>query len=136
MMQLAFYKGRTRLFDRAVQWWTRGPYSHVELVFSDGRAASASTRDGGVRIKYIKWNLESWDFITVNGDETLAKKWFEDHTGEKYDYIGLFGFLWRPYKDNKRRWFCSEAVLEALQLSTESWRFCPNTLASIVKNKS
>lgn len=40
--KVAFYKGRHRLFDRLVQWWTRGPYSHCELLLyglPDGTAA-------------------------------------------------------------------------------------------------
>ena len=126
-MKLAFYKGRTRLFDRAVQWWTRGPYSHVELVFSDGIAASSSVRDGGVRLKRIEWKPERWDFVDAIGDEGAARRWFEAHVGQRYDYLGLFGFLWRPNGGANRRWFCSEAVAAALGM-TDAWRFCPNTL--------
>ena len=52
-MRTAFYKG-TRpgwqgIYSRAVRVIDRGPYSHCELVFSDGLSASASYIDGGVR---------------------------------------------------------------------------------------
>lgn len=43
-MRAAFYRG-TRpglqgIYSRAVRWIDRGPYSHSELVFSDGLSAS------------------------------------------------------------------------------------------------
>jgi hypothetical protein len=131
-MHLAFYKGRHRVFDRAVQWWTRGPYSHVELVFSDGMAASSSKRDGGVRMKPISFAPDRWDFVVIAGDEAAARAWFRRHAGAGYDVAGLFGFLWRPASGASRRWFCSEAVAAALGIR-DAWRFCPNTLAAAVR---
>ena len=55
-MKAAFYKG-TRpglqgIYSRAVRAIDRGPYSHCELVFSDGLSASASYIDGGVRLSH------------------------------------------------------------------------------------
>jgi len=133
-MRIAFYKGRRSglagAFDALVRWWTRGPYSHVELVFSDGLSASASNRDGGVRFKPITFNPDRWDFLPVDGDERAARAWFLAHYGAAYDYAGLFGFLWRPGKGATRRWFCSEAIAAALGYR-DPWRFCPNTLAVI-----
>lgn len=131
-MRIAFYKGRHRLFDRVVQWWTRGPYSHVELLFSDGLAASSSIRDGGVRLKVIKFVPERWDILPIEGDEAAARAWFDSHLGQGYDAAGLFGFVWRPAAGETRRWFCSEAVAAALGMG-DAWRFCPNTLAAALK---
>lgn len=133
-MKLAFYKGRrggfAGLFDAAVRWWTRGPYSHVELVFDDHLSASASTRDGGVRFKRIDFHPDRWDFVEIGGDWQAALAWFEAHKGQGYDYAGLFGFVWRPGNGVNRRWFCSEAVAAALGIR-DPWRFCPNALAAI-----
>ena len=55
-MQVAFYKGKKRLFNRLTAWWLRGLYSHCELVLgyeADGRAicVASSFLDGGVRQK-------------------------------------------------------------------------------------
>ena len=72
-MKVALYKGKrggfAGAFDAAVRWWTRGAYSHVELVFSDGMAASSSTRDGGVRFKRIDFKPDQWDFVELKVDE-------------------------------------------------------------------
>jgi hypothetical protein len=121
-----------------VRWWTRGPYSHVELVFSNGLSASASARDGGVRFKRIDFKPEHWDFVELKVDEEqgfdeeYARAFFEEREGLGYDYFGLFGFIWRPGSGVSRRWFCSEAVAAALGYR-DPWRFCPNTLAAVIR---
>jgi hypothetical protein len=132
-MKLACYKGKrggtAGFFDAAVRWWTRGPYSHVELVFSDGVSASSSMRDGGVRFKEIEYHPDRWDFVEIDGDEKAARAWFTANEGARYDWLGLFGFVWRPGNGKGRRWFCSEAIAAALGMK-DPWRFCPNTLSA------
>lgn len=130
-MQVAFYKGKERgsagIIDRLIRWWTDGPYSHCELVFSDGLCASSSNADGGVRFKRIDLTPEDWDVIDIAGDEAEARKWFYAHAGALYYLLGDFGFVWRPIRGSKTRFFCSEAVGYALGMS-EPWQFNPNTL--------
>ena len=128
--QLAFYKGRDRLFDRAVQWWTNGPYSHCELVI-DGLCYSSSLRDDGIRTKVIDLTSGRWDVVAVTIDERAAQDWFFNHRGAAYDWAGLLGFVlpWRT--QDRRRWFCSEACAEAMGLP-ESWTISPNDLARLV----
>ena len=137
-MKLAFYKGKQRLFNRLVAWWTRGPYSHVELVFGpakDGRyvCGSASHTDGGVRIKTIALTPDKWDVFDVDvGNAEAAKNWFSSHWADGYDYLGLFGFVLRRGLQSRQRWFCSEAVAAALGFF-EPWRYDPNALFARVK---
>lgn len=130
-MKLAFYKakrgGFTGLFDAVVRWWTRGPYSHVELVLDDGTCWSASMRDGGVRAKVINVASGNWDLVEIDRDPAFAAAWFEAHEKRGYDYLGLFGFFWRPYYGASSRFFCSEAVAASLKFR-DPWRFDPNTL--------
>lgn len=138
-MHLAFYTGTRKgfhgLLNRAVRWWTRGPFSHVELVFSDGLAASASGVDHGVRFKDIQFDLARWVLVPIDGDEAQSRDWFKANLGKGYDYLGLFGFLWRPYNGERDRFFCSEAVALALGYP-EGWRFDPNTLAAVARMRS
>ncbi len=82
-MQAAFYKatrpGLQGIYSRAVRWIDRGPYSHAELVFSDGLSASASWMDGGVRFKRIDYDPERWDFVTLPDSlEPQARAWFAE----------------------------------------------------------
>ena len=136
-MKLAFYKGTRKglqgVYSRLTRWVDSGPYSHCELIFSDGSSASASFIDGGVRFKQIEYKPEHWDIINLQGfDEDKARQWFEDHEGEKYDLLGNLRFIFFFVKPSLNRWFCSEAIAEALDFA-ESWRLGPNGLAS---NKS
>ena len=138
-MKLAFYKGTRKglqgLYSRLARWVDSGPYSHCELVFSDGLSASASFIDGGVRFKQIKYKPEQWDVVELQGfDEDKARQWFEDHEGEKYDLLGNLRFIFFFVKPSNNKWFCSEAIAEALGIS-ESWRLGPNGLYILMTSK-
>lgn len=134
----AFYKGTqagpTGLFDRVVRWWTRSPYSHVELIFYDGgpnaisQAASSSRVDGGVRFSWFTFDPALWDFVDLPDALALpALEWFREHEFEKYDLLGNIHFVLSPVRDDKRKWFCSEAVAAALGIPDPA-RFDPGTL--------
>lgn len=132
--QAAFYKG-TRpgvagIYNRLVRWWTKSPYSHVELVLSTGRAWSASFADGGVRNKLINFDPAHWDLVDLPPAlERDAEAWFKAHRGAGYDVLGNLQFIVSPFPHSRERWFCSEAVAAALGIP-DPWRYAPGTLAS------
>jgi hypothetical protein len=135
-MKAAFYKGThpglPGIYNRLVRWWTRSPYSHVELVFDDGQAASSSAMDGGVRFKAIDFDPALWDFVDLPAAlAPAARTWFNAHGGQGYDYLGNAHFVLAPIEGEKRRWFCSEAVAASLGMS-EPWRFDPGALANVL----
>lgn len=136
-MHAAFYRG-TRpglpgLYNRLARWWTRGKYSHCELVFSDGVAASASFLDGGVRFKKIEFNPDKWDFIELPAHkEAAARAWFVKNEGKNYDLIGNVRFVLGFIEDHRDKWSCAEAVADALSI-TDAWRYEPNILASTLR---
>ena len=138
-MKLAFYKGTRKglqgIYSRLARWVDSGPYSHCELVFNDGLSASASFIDGGVRFKHIDYKEDNWDVVELQGfDEDKARQWFEDHEGEKYDLLGNLRFIFFFVKPSNNKWFCSEAIAEALIIS-ESWRLGPNGLYALMTRK-
>lgn len=133
-MQAAFYKanrpGWAGLYNRAVRAWERGPYSHCELVFSDGVSASASFMDGGVRFKQIDFDPQYWDFIGLPDYlEKDAYLWFQNHEGESYDLMGNLHLIVGFVPEGRRKKFCSEAVASALGIP-DAWRLGPNALYS------
>lgn len=129
-LQIAFYKGRSRFFNRAVAWWLRGPYSHCELIlFTTGlvaTCASSSYMDGGVRVKRMVLDPDHWDIVTVTTDADPSA-WLQAHQADRYDLLGLLGFVWRRQTGEQRKWFCSEAVAAMLGFP-EPWRFDPMAL--------
>ena len=138
-MKIAFYKGTRKglqgIYSRLARWIDSGPYSHCELIFNDGLSASASFIDGGVRFKHIDYKEDNWDVVELQGfDEDKARQWFEDHEGEKYDLLGNLRFIFFFVKPSNNKWFCSEAIAEALIIS-ESWRLGPNGIYALMTSK-
>lgn len=135
IVKIAFYKGTgtglSGLEDRAIRWWTSGGYSHAELAFSDGKTGLASASTKGVAISERAYNDAEWDLVEIVGDETAARAWFEANVGKPYDYLGDFGFVWRPVRGKDGAYFCSEAVAAAMGWN-DPWRYDPNTLAAAV----
>jgi hypothetical protein len=120
-MYLAFYKGRGRLFDRAIRMFTRGPYSHVELVMKEPTEGaeftgfSASGRDGGVRIKTISYEIDKWDFVEIPWANSLAWLKAKRYLDQPYDYLGIFLSQLLPLRRHLRgAWFCSELCAFAI----------------------
>lgn len=136
-MRLALYKstrpGLQGIYSRLARWIDGGPYSHCELVFSDGLSASASFIDGGVRFKAIDYDPAHWDFIELPFYlEPDARQWFAANEWAGYDLIGNLKFVMPLIPHSKSRWFCSEAIAEALGMA-DSWRYGPNGLAAAIQ---
>ena len=142
-MHLAFYRYSKSdsifktFIDRIICWWTCGPYSHVEIVWSldfekmIGISSSSSPRDGGVRTKEIYFDSDKWTFVEICGNELKAKEWFLEHSGEKYDFTAILGYLWRPLNKHNNKWICSESICEAFG-ANDSWRYDPNLLFNLI----
>lgn len=138
-MKLAFYKGTRKglqgLYSRLTRWVDAGPYSHCELIFSDGLSASSSFIDGGVRFKSINYKEDNWDFVELPDYlEAQAREWFEEHEGDKYDVLGNLRFILFFVQHSKNKHFCNEAISDSLGFK-ESWRLGPNGFASLFKSK-
>lgn len=134
-MKVAFYKGRHRFFDRLVQWWTKSKYSHTEVILSqdDGWAlcASSSFLDRGVRVKQIYMDPYKWDILEFpDADEKYACNWYRLNYKKKYDLLGLLSLI-TPIKEDKNKYWCSEANAASLKLDNP-WQYTPALLYSYI----
>jgi len=136
-LKLAFYKGAGRLDDRIIRAVTRSQFSHVELVRSyawpDCHSISASGRDGGVRIKGIRFDPKRWHVVHLL-DWVPQDAWTraEAHLGAAYDYRGILLSQALPLRRHAAdKWFCSELCGEALGLRNPH-RLAPGDLHSVV----
>lgn len=121
-MKIAFYLGKYGTFyDKLICTSTFSRFSHCEIVFSDYICASSSVRDGGIRFK--KLNLDDhWEIFNLyynnkpvsEFDELIARTWFDDHDGNKYNMLGAIGSLFRVNLSSKDKKFCSEACASVL----------------------
>ena len=141
--KIAFYKGLSAPGKDWTDWlickWTRGPYSHVELVIGD-YMYSSSPRDGKVRRKTHIFDDKTWDYVEIdNINEQNIIEFYDITRGNNYDWLGILGFI-IPIKDRTNKWFCSEWVSNALKISgyeklwkQEPSKISPNKLYRILK---
>ncbi|MFN9471045.1 hypothetical protein [Acidovorax sp.] len=136
-MHAAFYKairpGLGALYSHAVRIVDHGPYSHCELVFSDGVSASASWVDGGTREKRIAYRRGHWDALALPDHlEPRARQWVRDHMGLPYDLAGNLRFVLPIVPQDPCAWFCSEFLGGALAWH-EPERYGPNGAAALIR---
>jgi len=100
---------------RLVQRGQFARVTHVEGYYGANDAgqaiiASASLRDGGVRVKSAELTRENWVAIDVpcwNAKTSLA--FILPHVGEKYDLRGAVATVFLSGEDADR-WFCNEIL--------------------------
>ena len=127
-IKLAFYKGKGNWKNKVIRWWTKSPYSHVELILPDGDTwvsispmltSTVSKRS----ISTVK-DLNEWDFLSfeLSWREPVKDYQFrqlcnfiEETEGAKYDWLGMILSQMCPYLIKHRdRWYCSEWIAHAL----------------------
>ena len=113
-VKIAFYKAKGDWVDFLVRLWTNSPYSHVEIVHNKDWYSS-SPRDGGVRVKQIQDDGNSWDFIEVDIDTERLHQKYREYKGKGYDFKGIFLSNVLPLGwHNKDKVTCSEFVAGVL----------------------
>ncbi|VEH65424.1 Uncharacterised protein [Rodentibacter pneumotropicus] len=115
---LALYKNKRNwrkeplkaLADGITRFFTKGQYSHCELVvertvFTGGKhyerevyydCYSSSVQDGGVRCKQIDVSDSTkWDLISLDGiSEAQIRYYYELTKGRQYDWWGQSALCW------------------------------------------
>ena len=146
---LAFYKANNKhatMIDKLVALWTKGPYSHVELVYKSGNAEygiSADYDTNKVRKRVHVRNYDRWEYMPLQVESLKhILEFYELVKDDKYDFLGIFLSQILPLGvDANNRWFCSEFVTKALLIggvyNRKLWLYkpeyvSPNKLARIV----
>lgn len=133
-MKVIFLKRDPSFFGWLIKLWTGGPYSHCEILFSDGMMAS-SMQGEGVRFTHVgQQNFAiDWDSIEVpanEAEEQLVRKWFYGELGAGYDWYGLFCCQVLGYhREDPHDWWCSEACTAAIQTIGFLKKIQPYTLS-------
>lgn len=126
MVHLAFYKGPGNWITWLIRKITRGPYSHVLLLFSDGEGFSSSghfkpASAYGVRYKNVSDQAVDnyFDLVpvwTTESQETSLRKECNKYVGQSFNWKGLINYLY-PFKYSRPegKWYCTEICLHTLQ---------------------
>lgn len=120
-MKVAFRKAAKSWYSFVIRLYTRGPFSHCELVFSDGQCFSSQEGEGS-RFKLIDLKPAEWDLVDVLTDERVesqVRAFCESEKGCEYDWRGIsFSFLPIPIGwQHPDKWFCSEICTAGLQVA-------------------
>lgn len=132
MAKLALYKGKGKIGNALVRWWTDSKYSHCELIVGD-MAFSSSVTDGGVRAKRIDFHPKNWDIIAL--PQRLDHKiiaHFNETTGEPYGWLDLLrSQIFNSGANQDGATFCSEWCAAAIGLPNPT-SYSPRTLGELV----
>ena len=112
--KLAFYKAKGTWVDLLIRVFTNSKYSHIEIVCNKDWYSS-SPRDGGVRVKQIVNDGNSWDFIEVDIDKERLYQKYREYKGRGYDFKGILLSNILPIGwHSKNKATCSEFVADVL----------------------
>lgn len=148
-MFVAFYKGRgptwfIRFKQGLTKVWTRGHYSHCELIhqtwdevqdpFKDDAIemwyGATTYNPDGVASRQLVLKPEHWDIYDISNeiDIPLALEFLRSKIGLRYDWLGIYLSHVIPLGfDRSERYFCSEYLAECLGLKAPA-TFSPVSL--------
>jgi hypothetical protein len=146
MMKLMFYYGPGNLVTKIIRLLTHGPYSHVELQFTDG-CRFFSSGHGIYKGSHVVCDHKIydhwWDRILIPAtqkQEDVAEEFAFLLIGFPFDWRGLVSFL-LPLIDRRRRAkYCSAIVLEVLQSTLHMFpevrlKISPNGLYRLILSR-
>jgi len=129
-IKVAFYKGKGNWKNKVIRWWTKSPFSHVELVLPDEKTwisiSPFLTSKVAARNKE-QVTLDNWQFVEIQVTEQqveVIKEFYEFTEGCGYDWIGMLFSQFLPFHIKRRnKWYCSEWIAYALRISCViDWR--------------
>jgi hypothetical protein len=121
-IRIAFFKGdKSEWHHRFVRWWSKSPYSHAEIVLSDGQTwVSISpflyTRVAArVRTHVSESDWDYLDFMITESELNALRDFISETTGDGYDWPGMLLSQVLPFIiKGKGRWYCSSWIAHAL----------------------
>ena len=120
MMRLMFYRGPGDIVTKLIRVLTNGPYSHVELQFTNGHRFFASGHgvfQGAHMIRDYKVYIPSWDAILIPAtqeQEDAAQRFAFGLVGIPFDFRGMCNFLF-PGRSRRKGKYYSAVILDVLQ---------------------
>lgn len=118
-----------KIGSRLIRWFTWSKYSHVDIVIAGNEVIGA--RFDGVKIRTSK-DLDSVRFNVDAPDSVIGE--MITQIDKKYDWLALFGFLFRRKWEDENKWICSELVAWAFKESgyplvrSDVWRITPEDI--------
>ena len=119
-LQIRFVSGKG-WDSRLIEWYSRCPWSHVELLIDKRRTLGAQFK-GGVKwrsvydsayAKAIKY--EVWELPLTNEQSAIGRQLVLDAISSSYDWRAIFSFVLGPHRWHKKgAYICSGFVAGVL----------------------
>jgi hypothetical protein len=151
-VRIVLFKGPGSFVDTLIRWWTQSPYSHCELVFTDGTWFSTDTAEPQhVRLLPPEQTpatldpvafLANYDVIRIpmsEANEAKMRTWATSVVGAAYDWAGIyFSQVLNLGWHTATRYFCGEVDTEALEVggvpfTLQPQRYNPGRLAKTLR---
>jgi hypothetical protein len=106
-----------------LNWLSKGLYSHTEIEFVERKECFSSANKGkflGVRFDKtanVVKDPAKWDKIVLFIGHTEEQKLYDAckrKEGLKYDWLGVFGFIFPVGIEDKDRYYCSEICMDRM----------------------
>lgn len=125
---VGLYRGRHshRWGARFLAWWQRCDYSHCAVVWNaidDQMHVSDATLLRGVNSRWQPFEPALWELWDIECDRGALIEWVRRNEGQRYDWLGLLGFVWRRIKGASAAWWCSEMIADAVLGLDDPWRW-------------
>ena len=123
------YKSSGSLFDKMIEWTTRGPYVHVEIDLGDGKFIGAHNKPGDSGIVVHEGhpgrNVTPFTPKAAPDDLEAALKWAEAQVGKEYGWFDIISngikVLGIPLTlGEPGHWDCSDFVTRYLIIARAS----------------
>jgi hypothetical protein len=130
------------IFDNGESWTSTTQFDPATLIYPSAPDMAALKRTNGPLLRQINFPGWEYDFTEVHLDDAQklqVYRWcvetidqsIKDQAG--YDWNGIARFVLPWMKEHRADWFCSEAVVAALQTAgmfrgLKAWTISPNRL--------
>jgi hypothetical protein len=133
-MEILFYDAykndRLITLSKIIAFFSRGRYSHCELMFNNGDMFSMSPKT--MRGRFLKkYSIDKSKYYTVDigtfidNEEEVVYDFCKKYAGVKYDWFGAMFSIFNTCRfENKKKFFCSEIITEALR-QTRYYKWLP-----------
>ncbi len=103
-----------------IRFTTFGRYSHCDVLLDDGTLIGATISAGvsrvpvGERLKKVT-RIAVLEIEMTPGEEREVVSALRSQLNRDYDWLAVFGWLFRQNWDSRKSWFCSELVAWAFR---------------------
>lgn len=115
MVTFNFHRTNTVL-GKLIRFFSGGMVNHVSIQIGEW-IWEADFKRGVVKTDISKWNKQHQivcQYIVYTPYQSTIVYWLNKQVGKKYDWIGVFSFVWVLLQEKKGSFYCSELAMVVL----------------------